>query len=101
MSNDDEIQLINNEKETNIFNDWQKGFRIGELDYDLLNHAISIDIIYSEGYTRNLVVTCLDQRPGFVFDEDKIHVKFKTISFSKSPDSDKLQVYYHSLKESN
>lgn len=67
MSNQKEIALINNEEETNIHNEWQKNFRVGEIDYRLLNYAIKCDS-YSWGCDKNLVVTCLDQRPGFEFD---------------------------------
>lgn len=87
MSNEDEIKLINTEDEINKFNEWQKEFRIGELDYDLLNQSFTIDNIYSEGLTKKLVVTCLDQRPDFIFDFTKLSTLFKQIYRSYSPDS--------------
>lgn len=87
MSNDDDIDLINNEHEINKFNEWQTQFRDAELDYDLLNHSIEIDRIYSDGYQANLMVTCIDQRPGFSFDYDKINFPFKTFLTSHSPES--------------
>lgn len=87
MSNEDEIKLINNEDEINKFNEWQKDFRIGEIDYNLLNQAHSIDNIYSEGIPKNLVVTCLDQRENFEFDYGKLNVNFNRIFNSFSPDS--------------
>lgn len=68
MSNEDEIKLINNNEEINVFNEWQKNFRIGELDYKLLEYAYQIDNIYSgkiDENSKHLVVTCLDQRPDF------------------------------------
>jgi adenylosuccinate synthase len=87
MSNNDEIKLINTEDEINKFNEWQKDFKIGEIDYDLLNQSFAIDNIYSEGLPKNLVVTCLDQRPAFIFDFTKLSTPFKQIYRSYSPDS--------------
>lgn len=87
MSNQEEIQLINNQDEINVFNEWQKDFKIGEMDYELLNYALSVDNIYSEGITKNLVVTCLDQRPDFKFEYDKLNMKFDKVYNSYSPDS--------------
>jgi len=91
MSNKDEIKLINNSEEINKFNDWQKDFKIGELDYDLLNYALSIDDIYMSnfegGFKRNLVVTCLDQRPDFKWAIDKLKYKFNNIRNVSSPNS--------------
>lgn len=89
MSNNDPIELINTEDEINVTNEWQKSFRIGELDYELLNYSLELDKIYSPGYkyNRNLVITCLDQRPDFKFDVDKLNTKFKGIYNSYGPDS--------------
>ena len=66
MSNNDPIELINNGTETNKHNQWQKDFKIGEIDYNLLDYALSVDMNYSSKTTSNLVVTCMDQRPGFI-----------------------------------
>lgn len=90
MSNNDEIELINTEDEINVFNEWQKNFKIGELDYNLLNYALDIDQIYSEGIRKYLVVTCLDQRPKFKFDVDKIKHKFKMVTGTFGSDTGKL-----------
>jgi len=87
MSNEGEIKLINNEDEINKFNEWQKDFRIGEIDYNLLNQAYSIDNIYSTNIPKNLVVTCLDQRENFEFDYGKLTPDFYKIFNSYSPDS--------------
>lgn len=91
MSNRNPITLINTKDEINKFNDWQKEFKIGEIDYTLLNQAYRIDNIYSEGISKNLVVTCLDQRPGFKFDYDKLSLKFNTIYNSYSADSSSFE----------
>jgi adenylosuccinate synthase len=80
MSNREKIELINTEDEINVFNEWQQDFKIGELDYELLNYALDIDQIYSEGIRKYLVVTCLDQRPGFIFEPDNLKYKFKMIT---------------------
>ena len=87
MSNEDEIKLINTEDEINKFNEWQEEFRIGELDYDLLNQSFDIDNIYSEGLPKNLVVTCLDQREDFAFEYENLNIKFKEIYNSFSAES--------------
>jgi adenylosuccinate synthase len=87
MSNRNPITLVNTEDEINKFNDWQKEFKIGEIDYDLLNHAYRIDNIYSEGIRKNLVVTCMDQRPKFKFDYDRLLLDFDVIYNSYSDDS--------------
>lgn len=94
MANRDEIELINNQNEINVFNEWQKDFKIGEMDYDLLNYALSIDNIYSEKIRKNLVVTCLDQRPDFEFNYDKISTKFDHVYESYSPDSKDFKLVF-------
>lgn len=74
MSNNDKISLINTENEINVHNMFQQDFRIGELDYDLLNYSLDIDDIYSSKITnKSIIVTCLDQRPGFKFDHTKLN----------------------------
>jgi adenylosuccinate synthase len=87
MSNESEIKLTNTQDEINVYNDWQKDFRIGEIDYNLLNYAYSIDNLYSKNIPKNLVVTCLDQRPGFEFEYNKLRTRFKKIYNSYSADS--------------
>lgn len=73
MSNESiPVDLINTDEEINVYNKWQGHFKTGEIDYDQLKHARSIDNIYSGKANRNyLVVTCLDQRPDFKFDFDQ------------------------------
>jgi adenylosuccinate synthase len=87
MSNEDKIALTNTQDEINVFNEWQKNFRIGEIDYKLLDYAHSIDNLYSKGLPKNLVVTCMDQRPGFEFDYQQLKTRFKQIYNSYSADS--------------
>lgn len=87
MSSEGDISLINNQAEINVFNEWQKKFRVGELDYDLLNYALRIDNIYSEDMRKNLVVTCLDQRPEFNFEHNKLECRIRKVFHSTSPDS--------------
>jgi len=90
MSNEVPIELTNTQDEINVFNEWQKDFRVGEIDYNLLNYAHSIDDIYSKNLPKNLVVTCLDQRPNFEFDYNKLKTSFKEIYNSYSADSKSL-----------
>lgn len=102
MSSDEEIKLINNGDEINKINRWQGEFRIREIDYSLINHAIAIDSIYSsDPYIRkNLVVTCLDQRPDFQFDYSKIESGSDIVEFieSYSPDSSGMKTFGVSQK---
>lgn len=86
MNDTGEIKLINNEEETNFTRPWQGDFRVSELDYSLLDFAFSIDSIYNRSHTNNLVVTCLDQRPGFEFDKSRV-MWAKNIYGSYSKDS--------------
>lgn len=53
--------LINNEKETNQFNDWQGEFRKSILDLDLLNYAYKCDSNFSTTVAKKLMITCVDQ----------------------------------------
>jgi adenylosuccinate synthase len=87
MSNNQQIELINNKEEINVHNEWQMNFRIGELDYDLLNYAIEVDTLYAPRLQRNLVVTCLDQRPDFKFDVYKMDFHLERVFHSYSPES--------------
>lgn len=67
MSDEREIPLVHNEAEANRSNRWQGKFRSGELDLELLNYALETDRIFHSGFRvrRELVITCLDQRPNF------------------------------------
>lgn len=87
MSNEKEIELVNNNNEINKFNPWQKDFRVGEIDYNLLSYALEIDHIYSSTAKKNLIVTCMDQRPDFEFNYSTLGFKFKSIFESYSPAS--------------
>lgn len=91
MPNEGSVELINAPELTNTTNEWQKEFRTGEVDYELLQYALMVDAIYSTGITKSLVVTCLDQRPGFDFDYDKFGGVFKNIYESYSPDSQTIK----------
>lgn len=86
------IELINNEGETNVRNEYQGAFKTGEMDYSLLNQALRIERIYCNNplriSSRNLVVTCLDQVPEGTFEYDKVNaMEFNKILESRSPDS--------------
>lgn len=67
MSDESNIELINNEHETCGTNIYQGELRIGELDYDMIKYALDVDLIYSGNIRKSLFITCLDQRPDFTF----------------------------------
>lgn len=87
MSNEKELVLKNNKEETCIFNEYQKEFRFGELDYDLLNYALLLDGAYGTATQKNLVVTCLDQTDE-QFKKENIKTEFDQIYGSYSPYSE-------------
>lgn len=76
MSDTNDICLIRNEEEINVYNKYQGDFRVKEIDYDLIKYAISINESYCPRNCNpfipqrrgHLVVTCLDQRPDFEMD---------------------------------
>lgn len=70
MPDERHIDLVNNHEEINVHNRWQGDFRLGEFNYDMVNHAIAADSAHHPylGVRKNLVLTCLDQRPKFQFD---------------------------------
>lgn len=86
MQNEDDIILKNNESETCTYNEYQKELRIGELDIELLEHALKIDGLYSKPKNKNLVITCLDQR-NIKIDFSTLFLLFNKIYGSYSPDS--------------
>ena len=67
MSDTLAVTLQNNENEANITNEFQGEFRAKSLDPKLLNYALSCDAIHHQDLkiSKNLVITCLDQRPCF------------------------------------
>lgn len=86
MSNKTPISLINNKEEINVNNVWQKEFKVAEIDYKLLKYALDVDGYYNH-HKRSLVITCLDQRPDFEFDVDRLGTKFFNVYESRSPES--------------
>lgn len=86
MPNERELKLKNNEEETCVYNDFQREFRIGDLDYDLLNYSLKLDAAYSPNAKRNLVVTCMDQLEK-EYEFQKLTTDFNEIYGSFSPDS--------------
>lgn len=85
MPNEKDIKLVNTDEEINVYNNWQEDFRIGELDYDLINHAVEVDYGYHlKNHPRNLVLTCLDQRPDFEIDLSRLK-SFANVYGNNSP----------------
>lgn len=64
---EDEIELKDTHHETNVNNEYQGEFKIARLDYELLDYATAIELIYSYGFKRTLMVTCCNQ----IYDEDE------------------------------
>lgn len=93
MSNQGPIKLINDEHEINVTNEYQGNFRRGEIDYSLLNYSLGVDELYgAKRFPRNLVVTCLDQRPDFKFEVEKLDPHFERVWGSYSPDSSNIKL---------
>lgn len=88
----DQLNIMANPHETNQFNDYQGEFRLAEIDYSSLNYALAVDAIYAQHCPKHLVVTCLDQRPDFTFDYERLNTTFNHIYESYSDNSDNLQV---------
>lgn len=57
----DNLQLRNNQTETNVYNQYQGRFKKSYLDLNQLNGALVYDSKFSEIANKNLLVTCLDQ----------------------------------------
>lgn len=92
MSNDIKVKLVNNQEEINIYNKFQGEFRISEFDYKLIDHAINIDNIYSNGLIKNLVVTCLDQRPDFKLIPSFLNENIIEVYFNSSPSTGNMKL---------
>lgn len=55
------LTLHNTDQEANRYNDHQGEFKSGCLNIDSLNYALACDAHFSEGLSKRLLVTCLDQ----------------------------------------
>lgn len=55
------LQLVNNQDETNIYNNHQGNFRTGPLDINQVQYALQADDNVSTGIPKNLMITCTDQ----------------------------------------
>jgi adenylosuccinate synthase len=83
------IKLINIKGETNKFNPEQGVFKTAKMDYELLNSAIAVDMIYSGLYTRRLIVTCNDQIADYkdAFNVNKLLKPYLCTWYTYSPDT--------------
>lgn len=88
------IKLINNSDEINKYNDYQKEFRLGELDSSMLKYAISIDKIYNSSKSSVLVITCLDQRPDVILELDSIIDEIDTVVGSYSSKNSEFSMMF-------
>ena len=89
MSSATPVQLRNADAEANVDNEFQGGFRVAELDPSLLRYALRADAAYHDGHNvrRHLMVTCLDQRPGFSVDTllSELDITFASVAVSFGP----------------
>jgi adenylosuccinate synthase len=89
MPNETEIKLVNTDEEINVTNPWQEHLRIGELDYDLIDYALTVDNGYHrDSYRRNMVITCLDQRPDWKLDTTRLPYYIQGVYTNASPQAD-------------
>lgn len=98
------IVLKNNETEHNQSNQFQGDFKVGKMDYDLLNHAFRVESIYSNSFkatSKSIVITCTDQ----IAEEDTFDTKrFEMFSImdgvyvSASQDSKDLIKVFENVK---
>lgn len=61
MTNEDKKIVIDNENETNVFNEYQGSFRTTMMDLDLLKYSIGCDELINKNKNKTIVVTCMDQ----------------------------------------
>lgn len=59
-----DFELVNNENETNVENEFQGKPRINFLNIDRLIYAIECDEIFSKNYKKSILFTCLDHLPN-------------------------------------
>lgn len=88
------VELVNNEGETNVFNPFQKEFKVAPLDYEAIKRGLRYDNIYSSESEKHLIITCLDQLPDFKINMGEIGQAFETVHESWSPDSKDFKMIY-------
>lgn len=97
MTNEDKpVQLKNNDKETNVYNEYQGGFRTSVLDTDLLKYVWEKDGLCTEN---NLVITCIDQLDRFAYTSEGVEFEVKngealahTLAFKLMPNGTYLSI---------
>ncbi len=87
------IKLKNHESETNVFNEFQKEFKVAPLNYDFVNRGLRYDSLFSCMCTKSLVVTCMDQVEDFEFDFDEVDTEFNWFFQSWSQESKDFKVF--------
>tara|TARA_R100000951_G_scaffold72450_1_gene61116 strand:+ start:123 stop:1253 length:1131 start_codon:yes stop_codon:yes gene_type:complete len=95
MGEESDIELDNPHTEMNGHNEWQGDFRRGELDVDTLKYAINCNRGYyrSNDVNEGLVVTCLDQRPGFDMEALVKQIDIENVLVNDSPITGHLRWY--------
>jgi adenylosuccinate synthase len=88
------IILKNNEIETNVFNEFQKEFKVAPLNYNLINRGLRYDNLFSDMCEKNLVVTCMDQVEDFRIKLTEINTEFFKLYESHSQDSKDFKEFF-------
>ena len=95
MPNEDKVNLVNNQGETNKDNAFQGNFRIGSLDHDLIKYSLDCDKEFNHiCQNKNLVITCMDQHPidvDYLLSELKFY--FDRVFISKGASFDNIEEY--------
>ncbi len=89
-----ELNLINNQDETNKSHDYQGEFRTSPLDIELLNYALECDNHFSHGLSKNLIITCLDQHSLDICELlDGLKTKFDKVYLSHGPSLKNMSIF--------
>lgn len=87
------VELINNEEEINVYNEYQRNFKVFEFDQSVVEQSVAIDSIYHRDLfvSKHLVITCVDQRPEWTV--PKFDTDFFKIHLNNSPKCGNMSIY--------
>lgn len=89
-----QLDLVNNENETNVTNDYQKEFKIGHLNHRIMNYALQCDQIHSEGMNKHIVFNCMDQYELDLMPVlGALNTKFDSVLTSYGPSTSDIKLY--------
>lgn len=98
-----DFTLINNQHETNQYNDFQGNFRKAPLNLPLLEYALACDANFSEGIEKNLILTCADQLPDqeacTIFSDKIEHISIKKLKKQFQEQFENIFVSYNKCAE--